>query len=371
MSDFTDLVNSLKPLAWYRLNETEGSTLKDSARFYDATATNVQLQQPFVLFPESIGAHFNGSSSLGETQVHSAMQVVSDLTIAALIKPTGTMSGSRYIFSCSSSGETQSTNYLWSLGIVDGKFRWFQEYSSGSNADAKGSSFTFELDKEYFYLAVRDSTNKVVNFYVNGVLEESKSYTYNPTGGEDNPITLGGVASGSNSFNGHAAELMLFDYQLTAEQVMALYSAGTNQTVINQYQVSGTIYEDGIPSEKDVIACTWETGELLARGRSNSVGDYQLIWDTYDKEVLVVAVDDWGTQWQPDTLYQTGDIIRPTTFTGYVYECTVSGTSDSNEPQWWIEPDEQQGTGTAQFKVKPFNRPLAHAPVKPVLVPES
>ena len=371
MSDFTDLVNSLKPLAWYRLNETEGSTLKDSARFYDATATDVQAQETLALFPGTSGAHFNGNTSLASTEVHSALQVAGNMTIAGLIKPTGSMAGSKYLFHCSTSGEGRSENFLWGFGIRDGKFRWFHEYSVGSNVALTGLSFEFQLNTEYFYVAVRDTANKTVHFYINGELEESLVYASDADGGELCPLMIGGTDPGGSNFEGSAAELMLFDYQMTSDQVMALYTAGTNTTIIKHYQVSGTIREADQPVEKDVIACTWDTGKLLARTRSDSAGNYQLTWESYDKEVLVVALDDWGSVWQPDTLYQTGDIIRPTTFTGYVYECTVSGTSDSDEPPWWTEPDEQKGIGTAQFKVKPFNRPLAHAPVMPELVTES
>ncbi|AMO56116.1 hypothetical protein GZ77_04715 [Endozoicomonas montiporae] len=371
MSDFTDLVNSLHPLAWYRLNETEGSSLSDSARFYDATATDIQVQEALSLFPGTYGAHFNGNTSLATTDIHSALQITGDITIAGLIKPTGSMTGSKYLIHCSTSGESMTENFLWGFGIRDGKFRWFHENSFGTNVSVSGVTFDFQLDTEYFYAAVRDSASQTIHFYINGILQESISYSYNADGGEVCPAMIGGIAPGGSNFEGHAAEIMLFDYRLTTEQVMALYNAGINQIVTQQYQVSGTIYENDSPSEKDVLACTWETGELLARSRSNSAGDYHLIWDNYDKEVLVVALDDWGAEWQPDTLYQTGDIIRPTYFTGYVYECTVSGTSNSAEPQWWIEAEEQQAVGTAQFKVKPFNRPLAHAPVTPELVVES
>lgn len=38
--------------------------------------------------------------------------------------------------------------------------------------------------------------------------------------------------------------------------------------------------------------------------------------------------------WQSDTTYNIGDIIRPSTWNGFVYECTGAGTSGSQEPGW-------------------------------------
>lgn len=63
-------------------------------------------------------------------------------------------------------------------------------------------------------------------------------------------------------------------------------------------------------------------------------------------------------------------MIRPANFQGYVYLCTVAGTGDSNEPTWWFD-DSVQAIGTAQFKAKPYTRPLTHGPVIPEIVPES
>lgn len=43
-----------------------------------------------------------------------------------------------------------------------------------------------------------------------------------------------------------------------------------------------------------------------------------------------------GSQsWTPSKAYATGDWVRPTTPNGYVYECTVAGTSNTTEPVTW------------------------------------
>jgi len=39
-------------------------------------------------------------------------------------------------------------------------------------------------------------------------------------------------------------------------------------------------------------------------------------------------------EWQASTTYNVGDVVRPTTRNGFVYVCTVAGTTGSSEPSW-------------------------------------
>lgn len=41
-----------------------------------------------------------------------------------------------------------------------------------------------------------------------------------------------------------------------------------------------------------------------------------------------------GSLWLADHVYSQGDVVHPPTYGGYVYECTVGGTSGSSEPSW-------------------------------------
>lgn len=47
------------------------------------------------------------------------------------------------------------------------------------------------------------------------------------------------------------------------------------------------------------------------------------------------AANSWGTSWATNTAYVADWYVRPTTGNGYVYHCTVAGTSHaSTEPTW-------------------------------------
>ncbi|WP_062262473.1 hypothetical protein [Endozoicomonas arenosclerae] len=149
----------------------------------------------------------------------------------------------------------------------------------------------------------------------------------------------------------------------------------------NTTRVQGVVTEDDQPVARQVFAFTQALLEVdgseetkhavLGSVMSDSTsGSYSLETSPYEGSVIVVAVDDYGDVWQADTVYETGDVIRPVDFQGYVYHCTVAGTGDSTEPTWWFD-DSIQTVGTAQFKAKPYTRPLAHGPVFPEIVPES
>ncbi|WP_252177186.1 hypothetical protein [Endozoicomonas sp. 4G] len=146
-------------------------------------------------------------------------------------------------------------------------------------------------------------------------------------------------------------------------------------------RIQGTVMEDDQPVARRVFAITQALLEIDGSQATqhavlNSVlsdssnGSYSLDTSPYEGAVFVMAVDDYGQVWQASTTYEVGHVIRPANFQGYVYHCTVAGTGDSTEPTWWFD-DSVKAIGTAQFKAKPYTRPLAHGPVIPEIVPES
>jgi hypothetical protein len=50
--------------------------------------------------------------------------------------------------------------------------------------------------------------------------------------------------------------------------------------------------------------------------------------------------------WQAATAYAVGEMVSPTSYTGYVYRCTTAGTSGGAEPTWPVTPDDTVADGT-------------------------
>ena len=58
----------------------------------------------------------------------------------------------------------------------------------------------------------------------------------------------------------------------------------------------------------------------------------------------------WPSMWVAETAYVAGDVVRPPTQNGFVYECTVGGTSGSSEPAWGTTQDGTFSDGTVTWK---------------------
>jgi len=147
-------------------------------------------------------------------------------------------------------------------------------------------------------------------------------------------------------------------------------------------QVSGQVTIENIGVPRHLVAVTFEPQSIEGGGSARQVvgetisgldGTYTMQLPEFQDPVIVLALDDYGQEWQPSTVYAPGDRIRPTpgNATGYVYECIVGGTSASVEPAWW---DNTGGGNTGQVGSATFEAleswwPHVHAPVTPIWVP--
>ena len=63
------------------------------------------------------------------------------------------------------------------------------------------------------------------------------------------------------------------------------------------------------------------------------------------------AADSWGTARANSTAYVVGDLVRPATGNGYLYRCSVAGTSHSSAPTFptVVGQDVTEGGGTVQW----------------------
>jgi hypothetical protein len=52
------------------------------------------------------------------------------------------------------------------------------------------------------------------------------------------------------------------------------------------------------------------------------------------KTLVYTAANSWATQRANSTAYVVGDVVRPTTGNGYVYQAIVAGTSAGSAPTW-------------------------------------
>lgn len=68
--------------------------------------------------------------------------------------------------------------------------------------------------------------------------------------------------------------------------------------------------------------------------------------------------------WVQETAWSLGDLVRPPTINGYIYECTVEGSSGSAEPGWGTVPGGTFSDGTVTWKTH-VNYSLAYSDLLP------
>lgn len=82
-------------------------------------------------------------------------------------------------------------------------------------------------------------------------------------------------------------------------------------------------------------------------------------------DVYAVAVDDYGVPFAASLAVQVGQRIRPTQYSGWVYEITEAGQLPATEPEWWaaIGENPARPLGTARAVARRYFQPIAHGPV--------
>lgn len=124
-----------------------------------------------------------------------------------------------------------------------------------------------------------------------------------------------------------------------------------------------------LPAQRDVVVVeravdgVWR---VAGSGMTDVAGTVQLdLRVTASARVYAMAADDYGIPFQADLTAQVGQRIRPTQYTGWVYEITQAGQLPSVEPAWWAAVGENpsQPLGTARAVARRYFQPIAHGPV--------
>ncbi|WP_371369947.1 hypothetical protein ACA097_09505 [Pseudomonas sp. QL9] len=128
-----------------------------------------------------------------------------------------------------------------------------------------------------------------------------------------------------------------------------------------------TVKVDGVPANRDIVALERvPSGEWRVAGFGATVaGDLDMdLRVAGSGQVYVVAMDAWGTVFQPSLNVAEGDLIRPTVFMGWIYRITQVGQLPAAEPSWWddslLGP---QPLGTARAEVHRYYPPQGRGPI--------
>jgi hypothetical protein len=286
-ADYPTTILADHPTAYYRLEETSGTTAVDSSAsgafpgVYNVNGSYPLLGQPgidsnsivlSVAQPASVTAGY-----------YDALNQQAPFSFEIWAKPIS----------------TDPVNYRCPIGNFSGwgtatQSGWYVYQIPGAPTafaciTASGvwiTSPTISLFNWYHLVGTYDGTN--MSFYLNGALVGTQSaagYTANSVNNAGvNPIALGnrGDASGYGAFDGSLDEFAYYTNALTAAQVLAHYQVGTNSfrvpavPTILKDTASATNYA-GTTAQFSVVAggatplaYQWYKGAALMSGASNS-----------------------------------------------------------------------------------------------------
>lgn len=142
-----------------------------------------------------------------------------------------------------------------------------------------------------------------------------------------------------------------------------------NPPASNAMFVSGTVTLDGQPFESDVVVTSVEDNpRVLAKGRSNPLGNYNINVGLYEGTVLVNSVQDYGDTWSPSLELETSDMIHPTVPNGYIFKVIQSGVTGITEPTWPATADTQVIDGGVVYESQILLEPVIQGYVQTQLV---
>lgn len=257
------VIQGLAPLLHYPLTETTGTTLVNAGSL--GTACNATLAGSYTLADRELIAgdttkFLKLTGGRASASRGSLSMPVTNMTFSALLEvfPGTPLALPPAIFAVSASGETEATNaqVLLSLNVSTLAPFSFHENSTGVNNQVTSTqtiaaAASNNVGNTFVHVTItRDATNKIVNFYYNGGLLFSGTYTTNATGGTSTTVYIGTEADLRASHPMAMGQLCLWNRVLTDTELFNLHTASG----YNNLPAIGYLGFQAVPSDTLNIA---------------------------------------------------------------------------------------------------------------------
>lgn len=229
LGEWTAVVGEDTPVAWWRFEETGATAFDETANNVDGTwSGSPSLGQPGGLPGVDLAAVLDGVNDYADLGVATALHLVDDFTIEAVIYLDALGSGRRTIAGCTSSG---GTTVAWAL-IVDDDNRLIFRQGPGDASlvwDSDGPALPTET--WLHVVCTRDNANRITLIYVDGELRHTERWLGRSEAGaittQVSQIGRYRGDSGKWYFDGKLSELAVYNTVLAPGRVAAHYQART------------------------------------------------------------------------------------------------------------------------------------------------
>lgn len=160
------------------------------------------------------------SSRVGRGAHDAALNILSALTVQAVVFPTVLHSSESIIVSFSGSAADEANNANYQLSLIAGnRVRFVQEDGGDNNRIL--DTFVHVPVGQYSLIALRRAANGVdVNVCLNGFERSSTTLGAAPTGGGSSQLVVGGFPGGGLNFNGMVNGVKINDTELSDDQIL-------------------------------------------------------------------------------------------------------------------------------------------------------
>lgn len=216
LAAFHGPINAINPVAAWDLN---GDTTAQYGTNM-ALAAGTALYSPAAVLGEEAFA-FDGASRLSQAHIAN-LQLIGAVTLACLVNIQKIHTARGAFLEYSSPGETLATNTLWRMGATVGnRLQWFHEYGNGSN-EIYDSNIVIPIGQWTHVACTRSASGRSVNFYINGILRDSHTFTNAPSGGTSAFASIGSHGGGFEEATAIISTPVVYNFQLGNAQVLEL-----------------------------------------------------------------------------------------------------------------------------------------------------
>ena len=243
-SGFAAAALSAKPLAYWRLGETSGTTAYDSIGRLNGTYFNTTLKQPgYSMVDTNTGALFGGTNSyvglisgLPGSGINFEGTNVS-FTIELWAKGGEGQPDESTLIAKGTGADGTTGNEQFSIDIASGKYRFF---TRGNNNTLYSADATVGPNDSWQHIvAVYDQSNPgspEVRLYINGELSDSSPGRPQGIQSSSSPVSIGSKRLGNSpgydgSFDGIIDEVVIYNTVLSDTEISTHFAAAYGSTL--------------------------------------------------------------------------------------------------------------------------------------------
>jgi hypothetical protein len=202
-------------------NDEGGNELHGTV--YGAVLTEDRLGNPNSAY------HFDGDFDMIDLNEYPEFRITGDLTISLWMKAISFNEGIPSLVNCQIHSEEPEGNALYGLSFYEpGKsIVYFHEYGFGVDHNHEFSEYVFEVNEWYHIAIARDTVQKKVELYVNGIFIGTDNYSENPYNGGLTGLAIGenqGSVRSDRFYNGILDEIYIYKRVLSQTEIEGLYN---------------------------------------------------------------------------------------------------------------------------------------------------